>query len=477
MIFIKSSAWALDLAVCTTVRRVEGLRSRTIPGMKTIRLKPGKERSLQRRHPWIFESAIAKGSGDSGETVRVESHEGQFLAWAAFSPASRIRARVWSFDEAQRIDAPFFIPACARSISDRARFEALLANASDESLTAAHCPQLQGMTHLRLPQEKAMRQQQMTRLIHSLPQLTHYQRQQLASSLQALMDRSQASAIIEAHAGDGRACPHCASLRLVRNGSANGLQRFKCRQCARTFNALTGTPLARLHLRAKWMGQAQALGEGLSLNQAAQRLAVAQSTAFRWRHRFLACPRSLQARQLLGIAEADESYFLASCKGQRGLVRKARRRGGKALAGCRGSEYTPVLMARDRAGATASLILETNKAASVQAALKPLLAPDTVLCTDGSVTLASAARALGVQHQAVNVSRGRRVKGPWHVQNVNAYVSRLRGWLQRFKGVATKYLDSYLGWFRMLDRSGPTGLQPALVLGAAMGNQGVTSIR
>ena len=91
--------------------------------MKTIRLKQGKERSLQRRHPWIFDSAIAKGGGDSGETVRVESHEGQFLAWAAFSPHSRIRARVWSFDEKQRIDASFFIAACARSISARARFD------------------------------------------------------------------------------------------------------------------------------------------------------------------------------------------------------------------------------------------------------------------------------------------------------------------------------------------------------------------
>jgi len=93
------------------------------PGMKTIRLRPGKERSLQRRHPWIFDSAIAKGGGDSGETVRVESHEGQFLAWAAFSPSSRIRARVWSFDEAQRIDASFFIAACARAISARGRFD------------------------------------------------------------------------------------------------------------------------------------------------------------------------------------------------------------------------------------------------------------------------------------------------------------------------------------------------------------------
>lgn len=91
--------------------------------MKTIRLREGKERSLQRRHPWIFESAIAKGSGDSGETVRVESANGQFLGWAACSPNSKIRARVWSFDEHQRIDATFLIAALARSISARARFD------------------------------------------------------------------------------------------------------------------------------------------------------------------------------------------------------------------------------------------------------------------------------------------------------------------------------------------------------------------
>ena len=91
--------------------------------MKTIRLKEGKERSLLRHHPWIFESAIARGGADSGETVRVESNEGKFLAWAAFSPASKIRARVWSFDEAQRIDAPFLIAACAYAVRSRDRFD------------------------------------------------------------------------------------------------------------------------------------------------------------------------------------------------------------------------------------------------------------------------------------------------------------------------------------------------------------------
>ena len=91
--------------------------------MKMIRLRAGKERSLQRRHPWIFESAIAKGAADAGETVRVESNEGQFLGWASFSPASKIRARVWSFEESQRIDAAFFIARVQAAVSARARFD------------------------------------------------------------------------------------------------------------------------------------------------------------------------------------------------------------------------------------------------------------------------------------------------------------------------------------------------------------------
>ncbi len=91
--------------------------------MKTIRLKAGKERSLLRRHPWVFDSAIAKGGGDAGETVRIESSEGQFLGWAAFSPNSRIRARIWSFDETQRIDAAFIHARIAQAAAARRWFD------------------------------------------------------------------------------------------------------------------------------------------------------------------------------------------------------------------------------------------------------------------------------------------------------------------------------------------------------------------
>ncbi|WP_326542967.1 class I SAM-dependent rRNA methyltransferase [Pseudorhodoferax sp.] len=76
--------------------------------MKSVRLHEGKERSLLRRHPWVFEGSIARGRADAGETVRVEAADGRFLAWAAYSPSSKIRVRAWSFDEAERVDRAFF---------------------------------------------------------------------------------------------------------------------------------------------------------------------------------------------------------------------------------------------------------------------------------------------------------------------------------------------------------------------------------
>jgi 23S rRNA (cytosine1962-C5)-methyltransferase len=95
--------------------------------MKVIRLRDGKDRSLLRKHPWVFAGSVEKGKADPGETVRVEAQDGRFLAWAAFSPASQIRVRAWSFDEAERIDAGFFERRIVTAVALRQR----LAVASD----------------------------------------------------------------------------------------------------------------------------------------------------------------------------------------------------------------------------------------------------------------------------------------------------------------------------------------------------------
>lgn len=313
-----------------------------------------------------------------------------------------------------------------------------------------------------------MRQRELKKLKAMVAKLTFAQRRGLMDELGADAEAAASVGIIEAQ-GKVAGCPHCGNGHVVRNGSASGLQRYKCRDCSRTFNALTGTPLARLRQKSKWIVQAEVLRDGMTITQAAKRLKVARSTAFRWRHRFMAVPKTIQAQSLAGIAEADETFFLHSRKGQRGLDRKPRRRGGRATKRGLSKEQVPVLVARDRSGATANIILAADGKADLVAALKPLLPSDTILCTDGSSVLAAAVKEIGVTHRPVNVSAGRRViAGVYHIQNVNAFDSRLKNWIRRFHGVATKYLDSYLGWFRTLDRSSSTDLQPASLLALAL---------
>ena len=89
--------------------------------MKIIRLREGKERSLLRHHPWVFQGSVERGKADPGETVRVESAEGKFLCWGAFSPSSMIRVRAWTFDEAERVDHAFFKRRIARALALRSR--------------------------------------------------------------------------------------------------------------------------------------------------------------------------------------------------------------------------------------------------------------------------------------------------------------------------------------------------------------------
>jgi 23S rRNA (cytosine1962-C5)-methyltransferase len=113
--------------------------------MKSIRLLEGKERSLLRRHPWVFEGSIARGRADAGETVRVEAHDGRFLAWGAYSGSSMIRVRAWSFDEAERIDHAFFKRRVARALALRERLGIHPAQSSGVRLVHGEADGLPGL--------------------------------------------------------------------------------------------------------------------------------------------------------------------------------------------------------------------------------------------------------------------------------------------------------------------------------------------
>ena len=318
-----------------------------------------------------------------------------------------------------------------------------------------------------------MRRHQFNTVIRAIQEMSWSQRRQLMAGLKAVQACEETRRIVEERAQWLAACPHCRGLHVVRNGVARGLQRYKCRDCGKTFNALTGTPLARLRYRERWLDQAQALIDGLSITKASSQLHVARSTAFRWRHRFLALPHHVKAGQLGGIVEADETCILKSCKGQAGRRRelrpKPRSRGGQASIRGMSEEHDIVLVACDRSGGCTDQIVAALDTAHLAVALQPVLCADAVLCTDGSPALAAAARHIQVEHHAINLSAGLRVIGPWHINNVNGYHARLKNWLRRFNGVASSYLPHYLGWFRALDRFRPALLTPAALLALAIG--------
>lgn len=92
--------------------------------MNVINLKPGKEKSLLRRHPWIYATGIASTEGrcEAGSTVVIRGADGRFLARGAYSPESQIRARVWTFDENEPVDHALFKRRVAAAVAHRKRW-------------------------------------------------------------------------------------------------------------------------------------------------------------------------------------------------------------------------------------------------------------------------------------------------------------------------------------------------------------------
>ncbi|MEI7989263.1 MAG: class I SAM-dependent rRNA methyltransferase, partial [Chloroflexota bacterium] len=89
--------------------------------MPIITIKSGREKSLLRKHPWVFSGAVedVRGNPERGQTVDILDSKGQFLARGAYSPISQIRSRVWTWDSKEQVDASFFRMRLQKAISSR----------------------------------------------------------------------------------------------------------------------------------------------------------------------------------------------------------------------------------------------------------------------------------------------------------------------------------------------------------------------
>lgn len=303
------------------------------------------------------------------------------------------------------------------------------------------------------------------RILRSLDRMSPQQRGALTRMLRQ-MAHSAEDAL-----GEPEECPHCESVEFVRWGHARGCQRWRCRDCSRTFTAATGTRAEGLRHRRAWPEFAAALMEGATLREMAKRCGIHRNTAHRWRQRFLEGLVAIQP-EVAGIVEVDETYVLRSAKGQpavrKAMGRPPRKRGGKARRRGLSREQVPILMAQDRAGRLVCQVSDTFGASKVELALEEVMAHDAILCSDGHTAYVKAALDLQVEHQRVNHSAGQRVRGPFHVQNVNGAHSAFKRWLRRFNGVSTARLPLYVAWFARITRDSRQLSSPNRVLELAL---------
>ena len=111
-------------------------------------------------------------------------------------------------------------------------------------------------------------------------------------------------------------------------------------------------------------------------------------------------------------------------------------------------------------------MLPKVSADALKEALEPVVETDIVPVSDTDRAYPPCAAALGVRHEALNMSAGERVRDAFHIQTVNNRHGRLKGFLRGFRGVATKYLDSYLRRSRLIGLAAPAS--PRACLTAAM---------
>jgi len=286
-------------------------------------------------------------------------------------------------------------------------------------------------------------------ILQEVGNLNYAQLKKLRHEVETNIADNQVGQAIADHEETVSACPHCHSHELNRWGmTKQGIQRYKCKDCSKTFNALSGTPLYRMKQSEKWIKYTELMWQGVSLREAARQLNINLRTSFRWRHTFLKNPAKYGVSELNGVIEADETFLPNNSKGRRRLNRPARKRGGGRI------QQVPILIALDRNGEISHQVLERNTRAQIQSALTPMLTPGSVLCTDGNQSYRGIAEDLSIDHKRlIGLDNQRVIDGVYHIQTLNNYMMRWKGWLKRFHGVGSCYLESYLSWFRFMEQN------------------------
>ena len=293
--------------------------------------------------------------------------------------------------------------------------------------------------------------------------------------LQALEERKALNGIVtdvtneikENRFSRGKSCPHCESEAVCRYGKYNGKQRYKCNKCNRTFTDFTNSPCynSKKPLNT-WIQYIKCMILGYSIKKCSKELGISIPTAFYWRHKVMdAIRKYIGIGTVEGIVEIDDTYFRENFKGwhtensefkmprkayHRGVKQDSTKEQSKTEKRKRGlsSDQISVMCAIDRIG---NMIIEPISKGNVGfEAISKLfdnrIDQEAIVCTDITKSFTKFANTADVE--VIQLPKDKRKAGIFHIQHVNSLHNRIKSWMAKFRGVATKYLADYMSWFK-----------------------------
>ena len=246
-------------------------------------------------------------------------------------------------------------------------------------------------------------------------------------------------------------CPYCQSNLVIKFGTRNNTQKFKCKTCHKIFTTTTGTSYYHLKKRDKFDEYKDLMEQGyIPLKNIAAKVGISIQTAFDWRHKILCNLRETNTH-FKGLTEMDDVWFLYSQKGRKGL-KYSRKRGGSKRKGDNNFQVKLLITADRGKNKDLSVVrLGRLKKSDIERKVGGHFDEGSTLISDKHRSISSFAKSEGLTHVSFKAKK-HTAGGDYHIQNVNNIATRLKTSVNHLlRGVSTKHLQCYANWFTYLE--------------------------
>ena len=258
----------------------------------------------------------------------------------------------------------------------------------------------------------------------------------------------------------GLVCPVCGKTHIIRHGHReDGTQRYKCKDCGKTFVSTTNTVVAYTKKDYDtWEKYIDCMMYGLSLSKTAKKCGISERTAFNWRHKLLGALQNMALSVTLnGIVEADETFFALSYKGNHKnsktftMPRNPHKRGNATHIRGLSKEKVCVPCAVNRSGLSIAKASNLARVATkdLHTVYDGRIQEGSTIVTDLMNSYVRFAKANGLD--LIQLKGGKSKKGIYNIQHINSYHNELKLFMSNHKGVSTKHIDNYLIWHNFIN--------------------------